>query len=117
IHEPPLPTRVQSAVYQVTLLDPVSPEVVQARVSELLRTPSIPCVRRGKSFDLRPLIENIQFQVPRNGGMMPLGGMMALCMQLAAREGATGRADEILEKIGVSIYEVRIERTQLLLAG
>jgi hypothetical protein len=34
-------------------------------------------------------------------------------MRLSAREGATGRADEVLDALGFSLAEARVERTKI----
>ena len=35
-------------------------------------------------------------------------------MRLAAREGATGRPEEVLDVIGIPLEDTRIERTKLI---
>ena len=42
-------------------------------------------------------------------------GNQRLLIRLAAREGATGRPEELLEALGVDPMAVRIERTKLYL--
>jgi len=37
-----------------------------------------------------------------------------ILMRLAAREGATGRPEEVLDVVGISFEETRIERTRLI---
>lgn len=53
---PALQTLVVSAEYEVTLLDPVAGQVLEANISRLLEAASLPRERRGKPYDLRPLI-------------------------------------------------------------
>jgi hypothetical protein len=36
-------------------------------------------------------------------------------MRLAAREGATGRPEEVLDALGIPLETTRIERTRLIL--
>ena len=38
-------------------------------------------------------------------------------MRLTAREGATGRPEEVLYVMGIPLEDTRIERTRLLFAG
>jgi hypothetical protein len=59
--------------------------------------------RRGKPYDLRPLIEEVS--------LVPEGKIF---MKLAAREGATGRPEEVLDVLGIAFEETRIERTRLI---
>ena len=38
-------------------------------------------------------------------------------MRLAAREGATDRPEEVLDALGITFEETRIERTRLIFKG
>ena len=105
---PALQTLVASAEYQVTLTDSSpSPRVdgaeLKRRIDSVMATESIIRERRGRTYDLRPLIEMLQLE--------PDGKIF---MRLAAREGATGRPEEVLDVLGIHFDETRIERTQLL---
>ena len=102
---PALQTQVQSAEYWVTLLDPL-PDL-DARLARIVSAASLLRQRRGKSYDLRPLIESIQ--------RLPDGtdGLPRLEMRLAARESATGRPEEVLAELGVAIEAARVHRVQL----
>ncbi len=93
--EPALQRIVCAAEYRVVLDAGVSLEALQSKVDTLLACQALPRERRGKSYDLRPLIRHLQ--VERGGGDQP----PALRMQLVAREGATGRPDEVLESMGL----------------
>ncbi|MFN8461847.1 MAG: hypothetical protein U0X93_08785 [Anaerolineales bacterium] len=59
--------------------------------------------RRGKKYDLRPLIQSIEAVDD------------TIVMILAAREGATGRPEEVLDVLGIAFEETKIERTRLIL--
>jgi radical SAM-linked protein len=107
LREPPLQTRVWSAVYSVTLLDPV-PDL-GSRLAALLGAQSLPRERRGKAYDLRPLVEALSQMTPDEDGRA------CLHMQLAAREGHTGRPDEVLLALGISAENARVRRAQLIL--
>lgn len=104
---PALQTQVVAAEYVVTLLKPI--EDLHMRINHLLSTKNLPRNRRGKSYDLRALIEELSLQ-PCKSDAPP-----QLFMRLTAREGATGRPDDVLDAIGIPITEVRIKRTQLIL--
>lgn len=104
-HSPALQTRVKSAEYSITLLDP-QPDL-GARVSRVLAAASLPRQRRGKPYDLRPLIEAID-NIPADSDGLP-----GLSMRLAAREAATGRPEEVLAELGVGIEAVRVHRIKL----
>jgi radical SAM-linked protein len=102
-HGPALQTQVVSAEYEVTLLEPVDGTGLEDAISTLLATASIPRERRGKMYDLRPLIESLKLSPP------------GLHMRLSARESATGRPEEVLDALRIPYENTRIERTHLLL--
>ena len=104
--EPALQTRVQAAEYTVTLLDPV--DGLEDRLDGLLRADSLPRERRGKPYDLRPLIEALEPMPPDEAGRQRLR------MLLAAQEGRTGRPEEVLAALDYDPSAARIERTRLI---
>jgi radical SAM-linked protein len=110
-HSPALQTQVVSAEYEVTLLEPGLVPALESGISDLLVAASLPRERRGKNYDLRPLIESLEFH-PSGGSGPP-----HLHMCLAAREGATGRPEEVLDALGFPLEATRIERTRLILRG
>ena len=99
---PTLQTQVTAAEYEVTLLETQAGSDIQAKVARLLESRTLPRERRGKTYDLRPLILSLE----------ALEG--SLRMQLVAREGATGRPEEVLAELGVPLDSTRIARTCLL---
>jgi len=106
---PALQTLVSSADYEVTMRE--EPDILDLaeRVEAVLRAKSVPRERRGKRYDLRPLIEDLRLR--RNAAR---GGNI-IAMRLKAQEGATGRPDEVLEVLGIKREDARIERTALSL--
>ncbi|HVP20991.1 MAG TPA: TIGR03936 family radical SAM-associated protein [Anaerolineaceae bacterium] len=105
---PALPTIVRSSEYVITLLDQIEPEQLQIKLDWLLALPELVRERRGKSYDLRPLIEDLSI-------LDAPGEPMRLCVQLSVREGATGRPDEVVLALGLDPYATRIERTRLFM--
>jgi hypothetical protein len=75
---------------------------MKRRIESLLEFESIPRERRGKLYDLRPLIEGLEVNDD------------TITMRLAAREGATGRPEEVLSVLGIAFEETKIERTRLI---
>ncbi len=117
-HGPALQTQVASAEYTVTLLEAVSEPDLQLRVDKLLAARSMPRQRRGKDYDLRPLIEELSLTPPPPGegpGVRAFLPGVRLFMRLAARESATGRPEEVLDVLGIPFETTRIERTRLIL--
>lgn len=99
---PALQTQVVAAEYEVTLLDDPAPDL-DARIAALLARSSLPRERRGREYDLRPLILSLEI-IERS----------TLRMVLSAREGATGRPEEVLAELGIPLEATRIERTRLI---
>ena len=108
---PSLQSQVVAAEYEVEIMEaPQSGEAGSAsslteKIASVLETESIPRVRRKKEYDLRPLIEELT-----------LISKSQLFMRLTAREGATGRPEEVLDVMGIPLEDTRIERTRLLFA-
>lgn len=102
---PALQSQLRAAEYAITLpeLDPGADRELRRRIAALLQAPSLPRQRRGKDYDLRPLIEDLRLLEDGR-----------LFMRLAAREGATGRPEEVLDALGIPWQETQIERTRLI---
>jgi radical SAM-linked protein len=105
--EPALQTQVDSAEYEVTLKEPFDRSELERRVASVLEAVSLPRERRGKSYDLRPLIEALFLS--STPSPLPV-----ISMRLKAQEGATGRPEEVLDALGIPFEETRIERTKLI---
>jgi len=108
---PALQTQVVSAEYEVTLMGSSDGSDLTLNVDSVLGAESIIRERRGKTYDLRPLIEELSLTT----SPLPLGEGLGVrvFMRLSAREGATGRPEEVLDALGIAFEETRIERTCL----
>ena len=104
--EPALQTQVRSAEYEVTLTEAVDGAELKSKVDSILEPTSLPRERRGKTYDLRPLIEELTLLPEKEG--------QRIFMRLTAREGATGRPEEVLDVLGIAFETTRIERTRLI---
>lgn len=100
---PALQTQVTAAEYEVTLTEAANGSSLKRKIDELLASESLPRERRGKQYDLRPLIESLEI-VSEN----------KIRMRLAAREGATGRPEEVLDELGMTIENTQLERSNLI---
>ena len=106
---PALQTQVVAAEYEVRMIesDPSSSASsgfgadLEQRIESLMAAESIIRTRRGKEYDLRPLIEELAVLDDK------------IVMKLSAREGATGRPEEVLDVLGIAFDQTRIERTRL----
>ena len=104
-HGPSLPAQVLSAEYVVTLDEALHAGELEASCAKLLAEAQILRQRRGKGYDLRPLIERLEV-----GRTSP-----SLRMVLAAREGATGRPEEVLLALGLDPAKAICVRKRLVL--
>lgn len=107
LRSPALQTEVGAAEFIVILLDPLPN--LEGRLEALLQKEDLIRQRRGKSYDLRPLILDM--------ASMPPGktDQQRIFLRLAAREGATGRPEEVIDALGIPVYNTRVERTKLIL--
>ena len=104
---PPLQTQLLSATYEAHLTEPANGAELTRNVQGLMISESLPRERRGKAYDLRPLVEMLSVVTESNGTIW-------LRMTLAAREGATGRPEEVLLALGIEPETARVERTKLI---
>jgi radical SAM-linked protein len=107
---PALQTQLTAAEYEATIPEEFASNLT-SRLSTLTDASSLPRVRRGKTYDLRPLIESLE-AAPADGSEKT-----RLLMRLVAREGATGRPEEVLSALEIPPESVRVERTRLIFRG
>jgi radical SAM-linked protein len=105
--QPALQAQINSASYLVRLDDPPPGLLIQTTVDGLMNAARLPRERRGKSYDLRPLIETLL--VKREGDAVQLE------MTLSAREAATGRPGEVLRAMDLDPACAHIQRTKLII--
>ncbi len=83
-------------------------EDMDGRIARALTADEILRKRRGKTYDLRPLIESLE-RLPESQDQL-----QRLYIKLSARPGATGRPDEVLRALGIAETDAQIHRTRLL---
>ncbi len=104
---PALQTQVLSAAYEVHLTEPIDGAELTRKVEALMMSESTIRERRGKTYDLRPLIEMLSVITEANGKVW-------MKMTLAARDGATGRPEEVLNALDILPEYTRVERIRLI---
>jgi radical SAM-linked protein len=104
--EPALQTQLQAAEYLITLLEPI--QELESRLQDICRADSLLRQRRGKDYDLRPLILALR-RYPDDEN-----GRQRLLAVLSAREGATGRPEELVHALGGDPTLARVQRTHLV---
>jgi radical SAM-linked protein len=103
---PALPTQMQAVEYSITLRTPFPG--LDAVVQQVMSAEALPRLWRDKKYDLRPLISQIRLLVDDDNGCQ------RILVTLAAREGSTGRPDEVLRALGVEPEQAHIQRTALI---
>jgi len=106
---PALQTQVVSAEYEIELTEAVDGFELKRKVDSILESDSIIRTRRGKEYDLRPLIEGLHLTIQSTQDQT-----QAVHMKLSAKEGATGRPEEVLDVLGIAFEGTRIERTRII---
>ena len=105
-----LQSRMRTAEYLVEV-DTAEPlQGIRIRVRALLEAPTLPRQRhhkgRMRSYDLRPLIRDIEVALGKEGVVM-------LNMHVQNSPQGAGRPDEVLDALGLSVAPHAIERTKL----
>jgi radical SAM-linked protein len=105
-----LQSQVRAADYVVVVTSEEPVEAIQIRVQALLAAPTLLRQRHHKgkqqTYDLRPLIQEVSVE---DGG----GNERILQMRLQASPQGAGRADQVLDALGLSLAIHTIERTNL----
>ena len=104
IFGPKLPTLVAAASYSI-ILDAKYPGLSK-KIESLINSASFIRDRKGKTYDLRPLIQKLESDK---------SSPTKLQMTLAALPGATGRPDEILAALELPTTGTHICRTEIIL--
>ncbi|MFO8037487.1 MAG: TIGR03936 family radical SAM-associated protein [Anaerolineales bacterium] len=105
IHGDKLPNLVTSATYVVTLLENF--KALNARVQNILKEESIIRERKGKSYDLRPLVHELKIIPPDEDHRQRVK------MTLSLLPGATGRPDELIKEMGIDPHKTQICRREI----
>jgi radical SAM-linked protein len=106
LNAPPLQTLVSAARYRITFDEPVELANVKQKLTKLMAKPTCLRERRGKQYDLLPLIKKIEvIDSPKS----------AIELTLVTLPGATGRPEEVLDELSIPITSVSIDRNELIL--
>ncbi|HUS69784.1 MAG TPA: TIGR03936 family radical SAM-associated protein [Anaerolineae bacterium] len=103
---PALQTQVQGAEYLATVAVSEDTHQLEERITSLLGSDQLPRQRRGREYDLRPLLEKVWLETQEVGHYV-------LGMRLRAGEQGTGRPDEVLDEMGLANQVKSIVRTRL----
>jgi radical SAM-linked protein len=107
---PALQTQVRGAEYLATISGIEEAEHIEARLKSLLDSDRLPRERRGKEYDLRPLIEDLWLEAGDEGQYI-------VGMRLLAGPQGAGRPDEVLRQLGLADGVQGITRTRILFSA
>jgi hypothetical protein len=109
LNAPATQTLTTEAMYQALILDPVNKADLQDRLDTFLSAESVEKERRGKAYDLRPLVINLTLVETEDGALR-------IDMHLYLLPGKTGRPDEVIDALGLDPLAARIHRKAIILA-
>ncbi|MCJ7715548.1 MAG: TIGR03936 family radical SAM-associated protein, partial [Anaerolineales bacterium] len=107
IHSSKLPALAEASVYEIELKSDF-PDL-NKKIEEILRSEELYRERKGKRYDLRPLIKSISL------ADNPTSKLPVLRFTLTTQPGATGRPDEVLRALEIPPHDTKICRTQIIL--
>jgi radical SAM-linked protein len=105
---PAMQTQVVATTYQVVVDWHEPAALIDARIQRALAQEALRHERRGKRYDVRPLIEALWLEAVTEGTAV-------LGMRLSARPRATGRPEAVLDVLGMGEAFARYQRTGLVL--
>ena len=109
---PAMQTQVVGTLYRVALEWDGPREELADQVNQVMAQEELIHQRRGKRYNLRPLIEGLQLTE-----LDAEAGWATLWMQLSARPGATARPEAVLDVLGVGDAYARYTREGLVLTA
>ena len=105
---PSLPKQIDASEYRVDLLDPAySADNLVKIAKEMLSKDNLPRVRNRKAYDLRPLIQELSVQEMEEGNVVIL-------MKMPSNSSQTGRPEEVMAEMGISLEDFRVTRKNLV---
>jgi radical SAM-linked protein len=111
LNAPALQAELRWAEYLVTIETTESQEQIEAKMRPFTEALSVMRERRGKSYDLRPLVLSLQVEGAS-------GPSVQIAMRLKADANAgTGRPDEVLFALGWGNVPVQVHRRKLGFSG
>ncbi len=106
LDEPALPNQIEAVSYIAQIDADLTEDELSSAIHDLLLTKVLERERRGKFYDLRPLIQELE--IASNGTEHP-----SIRMKLTAKEGATGRPEEVLLALDLDPSTAKIHRIHL----
>jgi len=111
LKSPAMQTMVTAADYTIFLKSEFSTTNLEEKINLLMQFSSVIRQRRGKTYDLRPLIHHIIINQDSSEENI------SISIRLSALPGATGRPEEVLQELGIPISEVKMEHSGLVFSA
>ena len=108
LNAPALQVQLQAAEFEITVEDDEAIGLLPERIAQFLTATEIMRDRRGKVYNLRPLVQSLSLEPGR------ADRAAVIRSRLQATEGGTGRPDELAAALGLDPATVKIKRTKLL---
>ncbi len=105
--EPALQTQTIASEYHILFLEEFDSNKIIESIQDLKSKKTVIRSRRGKSYDLRPLILDLEIIMEDS---------CYLKMLLKSKDGATGRPEEVLSELNIPVEFTRIIRKKIILA-
>jgi radical SAM-linked protein len=105
-HAPSLQSTMETSEYLITFAEPIT-DILQ-RIDWLISCDSLQSRWRDKEYDLRALIHRIEYAGEDSSGRQ------RILVQLSAKEGATGRPEEVIMALGGEPKTSQVHRTRLV---
>lgn len=109
LREKSLQVQMHASEFQVLFFDPQDTVLIQEKIKGLLVRETIIRNRRNKTYDLFPLIMDLNNAFDNSGEVF-------LKMTLKAEQGATGRPDEVLAELGFKNTDYIVKRINLIIS-
>jgi radical SAM-linked protein len=106
--EPALQTQTIASEYHILFLEKFDSNKIIESIHDLKSKETVIRARRGKSYDLRPLILDLEIIMEDS---------CYLKMLLKSKDGATGRPEEVLSELNIPVEFTRIIRKKIILAN
>jgi radical SAM-linked protein len=107
LEAPAMQAATVETMFVAFLPEGVDMTALQQKVAAALAAQTLPRERRGKEYDLRPLIHDL--------ALSPVEGGWQLALRLALEPAATGRPDEVLAALGLDPLDLHVHRTAIML--
>jgi radical SAM-linked protein len=106
LHAPALQTQLLSTEFEIVVEDPAAIAVLPDRVREFWDATEVLRERRGKTYNLRPLVQSLSIETKPDRAVIR--------SSLQGTESGTGRPDELIAALGVDPATAKIKRIALV---